>query len=292
MTQLTLFNYETLDAETRVVVRQRTVEIKDLMRNTAENVVRVGEKLAEVRDQLAKGGFQEWLGQEFQWSRRTAYNFIAVHEQLGGRANFAQIDIATSALYLLAAPSTPDAVREEALERAATGEAITHAAAKGMVVEHKTAIEEEKEEPQQGVLEELSPQFSPPDHPPSLGVRERPVEPSTRPPVEERAVSPPGPVSKPKPKPEPDDGIRLDFSAPAPVEEKVADVILTVRIARERVGEAAGSLVELSINAEDGLLKGRFTNYYNGDYEQLPELVQQACGEYFRSEVKEVIVDE
>jgi hypothetical protein len=41
---------------------------------------------------------------EFGWSRRIAYNFINVYAAFGERANLAQIDIATSALYLLAAP--------------------------------------------------------------------------------------------------------------------------------------------------------------------------------------------
>jgi hypothetical protein len=138
--ELSVFDYQQLDAETRVVVKQRTGEIKELMRNTAEAIVRIGEKLAEVREQLPEGHFQDWLKQEFDWSRRTAYNFISVYEQFGARANFAQINIAASALYLLAAPSTPDEARQEALTRAETGEAIGHKEAKEIVSDHKPAL--------------------------------------------------------------------------------------------------------------------------------------------------------
>jgi hypothetical protein len=60
-------------------------------------------------------------------------------------ANFADLHIAPSALYLLAAPSTPEAARLEALERAEAGEAITHSAARNIVAEHKAA--EEKDDP-------------------------------------------------------------------------------------------------------------------------------------------------
>ncbi len=136
--QLILFNYDDLDTETKIVVQQRTGEIKDLVRTTAENIARIGSKLAEVRNRLNNGGrFDAWLESEFSWSRRTAYNFIAVHEQFGGDANFAQLDIATSALYLLAAPSTPSTARAEAIERAQAGERITHSAAKEIVQGHQ-----------------------------------------------------------------------------------------------------------------------------------------------------------
>ncbi|GAB1538917.1 hypothetical protein NUACC21_15820 [Scytonema sp. NUACC21] len=44
------------------------------------------------------------LKAEFGWSRRTACNFINVYEAFGECANLAQVDIATTALYLLFVP--------------------------------------------------------------------------------------------------------------------------------------------------------------------------------------------
>lgn len=140
MTQLALFNYDQLDAETRIITQQRAGEIKTLMRATAENIMQVGEKLLEVQVKLGNGQFDAWLQAEFDWSRRTAYNFIGVYKQFRGRANFAQMDVATSALYLLAAPSTPDSAVDEVLSRAEAGERISHTEAKAIVAEHKTAI--------------------------------------------------------------------------------------------------------------------------------------------------------
>jgi predicted transcriptional regulator len=137
MNQLTLFDYNQLDAETRIITRQRAGEIKTLMRATAENIMQVGEKLLEVQVKLGNGQFDAWLSAEFDWSRRTAYNFIGVFKQFRDRANFAQIDVATSALYLLAAPSTPESAVEEVLARAEAGERITHTEAKAVVAEHK-----------------------------------------------------------------------------------------------------------------------------------------------------------
>jgi hypothetical protein len=84
-----------------------------------------------------KARFDSWLKAEFGWSRRTAYNFINVYESFRERANLAQIDIATSALYLLAAPSTPQDLREQYLQKAKEGKKITH---KGL----RETIEQEK----------------------------------------------------------------------------------------------------------------------------------------------------
>jgi DNA modification methylase len=126
-TQVTTnFDYEVLELEQRLVVQQRTGEIKERLRRSAQDIWEIGQKLAEVRSQLGHGPFDMWLKAEFNWSRRTAYNFISVYETFGTRANLAQLDIATSALYLLAAPSTPKKVREEYLQRAEEGEKITH----------------------------------------------------------------------------------------------------------------------------------------------------------------------
>jgi hypothetical protein len=136
-TQLVLFDYDSLDTETRIITRQRATEIKTLMRATAENIMQVGEKLLDVQVKLGNTTFDAWLQAEFDWSRRTAYNFIGVYKEFRGRANFAQMDIATSALYLLASPSTPGEVREEMIDRAEAGERISHTEVKAAVVEAK-----------------------------------------------------------------------------------------------------------------------------------------------------------
>ncbi|MEA5617552.1 DUF3102 domain-containing protein [Cronbergia sp. UHCC 0137] len=120
------FDYEILTPEQRSLVEQRTSEIREQLRRTAQDIWEIGQSLAEVRTQLKHGQFDSWLKAEFGWSRRTAYNFINVYETFGNRANLAQIDIATSALYLLAAPSTPQNLREQYLEEAKTGKRITH----------------------------------------------------------------------------------------------------------------------------------------------------------------------
>lgn len=135
-TQGALFDYETLDAENRIVVQQRTTEIHDLIRKTAENVVQIGAKLVEVQQRLA-GRFTGWLESEFSWSERTAYNYMAVFQKFGGQKSIAKI--ANSALYLLAAPGTPETARHAAIEMAEAGEPVTHKMAQVIVAAAKEA---------------------------------------------------------------------------------------------------------------------------------------------------------
>lgn len=121
-----VFDYEALTLEQRNLIMQRTGEIQERLQRSAQDIWEIGQRLADVRDELKHGQFEAWLKAEFNWSRRTAYNFINVYETFGERANLAQLDIASSALYLLAAPSTPQNLREEYLLKAKEGEKITH----------------------------------------------------------------------------------------------------------------------------------------------------------------------
>jgi hypothetical protein len=133
------FDYAALDMETRIVVKQRTEEIRSLMRQTALSIIEIGIGLEDVKRLLGYGQYVKWLDQEFQWSVPTAYRFT----QVASRFQNYQIDnFAPSALYLLAAPSTPDEAVAEALERAESGEQITHAAAKEIVAAHRLEMYE------------------------------------------------------------------------------------------------------------------------------------------------------
>ena len=56
------------------IVWQRTSEIKSLMRLTAENIIGIGQKLTEVKEELEHGTFQSWLRTEFEWSEQQPVN--------------------------------------------------------------------------------------------------------------------------------------------------------------------------------------------------------------------------
>jgi hypothetical protein len=141
--------YASLDVETRIVVQQRTSEIKTLMRRTAQDIVEIGQKLIEVKDRLGHGRFDAWLYVEFEWSLQTAKRFMNVAQQFQNQ-QFVDFDMAPSALYLLAAPSAPESAREEALLRAEKGEQITHRVAQEILLAHKATPTHTGQEPMIG----------------------------------------------------------------------------------------------------------------------------------------------
>ena len=130
------FDYEVLDRQTQIAVKQKTSEIKGLIRQTAQEIVEVGQKLAEVKQKLKHGQFRSWLKNEFNWSISSATKFMQVSEQFKN-VNFTHFNFATSALYVLAAPSTPDSARQYALNMASQGENITYSLAKLIIKHHK-----------------------------------------------------------------------------------------------------------------------------------------------------------
>ena len=134
--QLT-FDYTALDVETRIVVQQRTEEIRVLVRRSAQDIIDIGAKLIDVKARLGHGNFGPWLEAEFGWGQDTAGRFMNVSQRFGQIPQFAEF--APSALYLLAAPSTPEPARLEAIERASNGESITYTTAKAIDNEYRAA---------------------------------------------------------------------------------------------------------------------------------------------------------
>lgn len=101
---------------------------------TSQTVWENGRDLLEVKDRLEHGQFREWCKANFPWGKTTIENMMNV---AGKFPNFGNLDIPKSTLYLLAAPSTPESARDEALDMAEEGEAITHQQAQDLVEAHK-----------------------------------------------------------------------------------------------------------------------------------------------------------
>jgi hypothetical protein len=133
------FDYEQLDCTTQDALREYADHLVKLTHNSAENLWHMGRILAEAQDRLAShktGTFGQWVEGTTGLSLRTAYRLIYVHRAFN-LANLARITAASSALYLLAEPSTPPEAREEALARAESGETITHATAQQIVQSYR-----------------------------------------------------------------------------------------------------------------------------------------------------------
>ena len=124
--EITKFNYHDLDSQQRTEVEQATAAIKERLRKAAQDIWEIGKMLSDVQSKLQRGQFDDWIETEFDWSRRTAYKFISVYKRFNRDINLEEINIATSALYLLAAESTPEDIRQEFIQKAQEGKKVTH----------------------------------------------------------------------------------------------------------------------------------------------------------------------
>jgi hypothetical protein len=126
------FDYGDLSRSDAEFLREKTGEIRQLARAASESIMLIGAALLDVKARIGHGYFLPWLESEFQWHENTARNFMRVASAFKS-TNFVDLQIDASALYLLAAPSTPEPVRQEALKRAEGGERITHANVREML---------------------------------------------------------------------------------------------------------------------------------------------------------------
>ena len=125
------FDYASLDAATSAFIQEQTGEIRALMKRTSQDIIDLGQRLILVKEKLAYGQFGMWLAAEFDWTSRTAIRFMNVAEKFSFD-NLSKLNFDPSALYELAAPSTPETARLEAIARAEAGEPITYSTAKAI----------------------------------------------------------------------------------------------------------------------------------------------------------------
>ena len=111
-------------------------EIRKRGKRVVGDVIEIGRRLTECKRIAGHGNWLQWLEREFGWEERTARNFMAVHE-MSKSANFADLSIPVSGLYLLSAPSTPQAARDEVRELAKSGP-VSHQQVKRVINRHKS----------------------------------------------------------------------------------------------------------------------------------------------------------
>ena len=108
-----------------MVDREQDLPLEDL----AGRFPTIGKHLIAAKKLAGHGNWQSWLKQEFAWSESAALKFMQV-----GKAekhiNFTDLNVPISSVYQLAAPSTPDTVREAVVKKAAKGK-----------VKHKEVLE-------------------------------------------------------------------------------------------------------------------------------------------------------
>lgn len=133
------FDYNQLEPAAQNALQEHKRRLGELTQKTAISLWQMGEVLADAQERLASyngGGFVRWVEEEAGLSVGTAYRLIGVYKAFE-ISKLENAGLATSALYLLAEPSTPHEAREEALYRAERGESISHAKAREIVQQYR-----------------------------------------------------------------------------------------------------------------------------------------------------------
>lgn len=125
------FDYSDIDEVKRNDVRNAAVRIKVRMERTVQDIIEIGIDLNKVKASLGHGLFLRWIEAEFGMSQASAYRFMQVADGYGNKL-ITVINFEPSILYALAAPSTPQEVRDQVEELVLDGEKVTVADIKAM----------------------------------------------------------------------------------------------------------------------------------------------------------------
>lgn len=111
------WDYSQVSPLHRKEVEDAAVDIAVSGRRMTASVMAIGAALMRAKKLLAHGQFEDWCRVEFGMSERTAQNMMNVTRTFDGKSEKISL-LSDSTLYLLAAPSTPEAVREAVIEQA------------------------------------------------------------------------------------------------------------------------------------------------------------------------------
>ncbi|MFM2312614.1 MAG: hypothetical protein RLZZ04_1890 [Cyanobacteriota bacterium] len=150
---ISTFDYTSLDQTTAEFLLQETKEIKTLMKRTVEGIIETGERLQRVKQRLQHGEFMTWVENELKCHYSTALHFMRVWETFGEqKEQIADVGINVSVLYLLSAPSMPEQLRTEIVEMAKAGNPVSFAEAKRLKKEYTERQSDESSTKQQEAI--------------------------------------------------------------------------------------------------------------------------------------------
>ena len=137
------FSYETLPIEQATALQQSAERIRSLGRQQTEAIVEIGRELISAKERLPHGEFTAWLDAEFGMSDRTALNYMHLANWGQDKPEIISV-LPPTALYLLAAPSTPEPAKDEIVKRIRCGDIVRADDVKRVVCAAKEKITEAK----------------------------------------------------------------------------------------------------------------------------------------------------
>lgn len=141
MNDVTLFDYASMTVHEQVEVQSAAVRIRDRMKRTVEDIIAIGQDLIAVKEKLPHGAFLPWIEAEFGMKDQTARNMMNVASMYSDKfPNFG--NLAPSVFYEIAAPSTPEVVRQAVEAKAEAGESVSVAEVKAMIAAERKRADE------------------------------------------------------------------------------------------------------------------------------------------------------
>ena len=132
-----------LSAPVDAEVEAATARIRNRLSRLVPDIVDTGRDLQEVKSKLEHGQFEGWLKREFDMDVRTAQRFMRVAKWAEGKNDIVS-HLTPSTIYLLSAPSTPQAIQEKVVDAIKSDKTPKHAEIDRMVWEAKEQEREEK----------------------------------------------------------------------------------------------------------------------------------------------------
>lgn len=116
----------------------RARRIRELAAEWAQNTIRLGQELLAVRETFPEdgAGWHEWIEANTDISRRQVSSLIRIARKFGG-GGAATLVASGRVLDFLARDTTPEAGRNEVIERIASGETIGRKRAEEIIREHR-----------------------------------------------------------------------------------------------------------------------------------------------------------
>ena len=116
------FDYAGLDQAVAVQAQQAADRIRARQRDSA---IEIGRELLGIKEALQHGHFIKWLGAEFDWTERSAQNFMQLAAAFPDPAKYETVSyLPTATLYKLTSPATPRPVLDAVIQAADAGQRI------------------------------------------------------------------------------------------------------------------------------------------------------------------------
>ncbi len=159
-----------LTPDQRTRLAQITGRIKGRHRLQIQSILDTGTDLLKAKEMLGHGAFLEWLEDEFDWTRQTAFRYMNAATHYGSKCHMV-LHLNPTAIYELAAPSTPDEVRYRLVKRLEKGERVTADQVKELASKAKGVSSQVATKPQYDGVEVMDE-----PHQPSVAIDAKPIE--------------------------------------------------------------------------------------------------------------------